>query len=37
MLFSVSQTYSPTMSEIEIYDCVRQFWFGVAPSRRTHH
>jgi hypothetical protein len=29
MLFFVNQGYSPTMSEIEIYDCVRQFWAGV--------
>jgi hypothetical protein len=25
------------MSEIEIYDCVRQFWYCVAASRRTRH
>jgi hypothetical protein len=37
MLVFVNQTYSPTMSEIEIYVCVRQFWFGVAASRRTRH
>jgi hypothetical protein len=35
MLFFVNRTYSPTMSEIEIYDCVRQFWSGVGASRRT--
>lgn len=35
MLFFVNQTYSPTMSEIEIYDCVRQFWSGVGTARRT--
>jgi hypothetical protein len=32
MLFFVNQTYSPTMSEIEIYVCVRQFRFGVAEQ-----
>lgn len=35
MLFFVNRTYSPTMSEIEIYDCVRQFWSGVGVSRRA--
>jgi hypothetical protein len=35
MLFFVNQTFSPTMSEIEIYDCVRQFWSGVGAARRT--
>lgn len=35
MLFFINQTYSPTMSEMEIYDCVRQFWSGVSVSRRT--
>lgn len=35
MLFFINQTYSPTMSEMEIYDCVRQFWSGVGVSRRT--
>lgn len=34
MLF-FNRTYSPTMSEIQIYDCVRQFWSGVGASRRT--
>lgn len=35
MLFFINRTYSPTMSEIEIYDCVRQFWSGVGASRRA--
>jgi hypothetical protein len=35
MLFFVNQSYSPTMSEIEVYDCVRQFWSGVGTARRS--
>ncbi|ANJ74976.1 hypothetical protein A9Y76_20750 [Ralstonia insidiosa] len=35
MLFFINRTYSPTMPEIEIYDCVRQFWSNVGARRRT--
>ncbi len=35
MLFFINQTYSPTKTEIELYDCVRQFWSRVSPKRRT--
>jgi uncharacterized protein len=34
MLFFINETYSPTMSETEIYDCTRQFWYNVAESKR---
>lgn len=35
MLFFINQTFSATASEVEIYDCVRQFWQGVAEKKRT--
>jgi len=35
MLFFINQTYSPTKSECELYDCVRQFWSRVSPQNRT--
>jgi hypothetical protein len=35
MMFFISQTYSPTKSELELYDCVRQFWSRVSPKTRT--
>lgn len=35
MLFFINQTYSPTKSECELYDCVRQFWSRVSPKTRT--
>jgi hypothetical protein len=34
MLFFIHETYSPTMSELEIYECTRQFWHNVAKSKR---
>lgn len=34
MLFFIRKTYSPTLSEQEIYDCVRQFWHGVSAKNR---
>lgn len=34
MLFYVHHTYSPTMSQQELYDSVRQFWQGVAQKKR---
>ena len=34
MLFYIHNTYSPTLSEQEIYDCVRQFWHEVSESNR---
>lgn len=35
MLFFIHQTYSPTKSEAELYDSVRQFWYGVARATRV--
>jgi uncharacterized protein len=35
MLFYIHNTYSPTLSEQEIYDCVRQFWHGVSARNRS--
>ena len=35
MLFFINQTYSPTKTELELYDCVRQFWAGVSRKRTT--
>ena len=34
ILFFINNTYSPTLSEQELYDCTRQFWQGVAKSKR---
>jgi uncharacterized protein len=34
VLFFINQTFSPTMSELEIYDCVRQFWSGISSARQ---
>lgn len=34
MMFFIQQTYSPTKSERELYDAVRQFWWGVAAATR---
>ncbi len=33
ILFFLKQTYSPTLSEQELYDCTRQFWGVGAESR----
>lgn len=35
MLFFINKTYSPTLSEQELYDSVRQFWSGVSKSTRA--
>lgn len=35
MLFFIHQTYSPTKSEVELYDSIRQFWYGVAAATRA--
>jgi len=35
MLFFIHKTYSPTLSEQEIYDCTRQFWFNVSKLKRS--
>lgn len=35
MAFFVHRTFSPTMSEPEIYDSVRQFWHRVSEVNRT--
>jgi hypothetical protein len=35
MLFYIHNTYSPTLSEQEIYDCIRQFWHGVSARNRS--
>lgn len=34
ILFFIHHTYSPTLSEQEVYDCTRQFWQGVAKRKR---
>jgi len=35
MLIFINQTYSPTLTEQEIYDCTRQFWYQVSQANRT--
>ena len=35
MLFFINQSYTPTNNESELYDCVRQFWFGVSEKNRN--
>ncbi len=35
MLFFISRTYSPTLSEQQLYDATRQFWYGVAARTRV--
>ncbi|MES2018699.1 MAG: hypothetical protein V4484_19590 [Pseudomonadota bacterium] len=35
MLFFINKTYSPTKSESDLYDCVRQFWWGVGQEKRN--
>jgi hypothetical protein len=35
MLFFINKTYSPTKTELELYDCVRQFWSNVSIETRT--
>jgi hypothetical protein len=35
MLFFINKTYSPTKTELELYDCVRQFWSKVSIATRT--
>lgn len=32
--FFIHHTYSPTLSELEIYDCTRQFWHKVSEETR---
>lgn len=34
MLFFINKTYSPTLSDQEIYDSVRQFWYQVSEKTR---
>lgn len=34
MLFFINQTYSPTLTEQQLYDSVRQFWWGVSAQTR---
>lgn len=36
MMFYIHNSYSPTMSEQEIYDCVRQFWYEVSKENRDN-
>lgn len=36
MLFFIQNSFSPTMSEIEIYDCTRQFWHQVGEEKRKN-
>lgn len=35
MFFFINKSYSPTKTELELYDSVRQFWHGVALATRT--
>lgn len=35
MLFFINQTYSPTLTEQQLYDSIRQFWSGVSAQTRT--
>lgn len=35
MLIFIHQTYSPTLTEQEICDCTRQFWYQVSEANRT--
>ena len=35
MFFFINKSYSPTKSEAELYDSVRQFWYRVGLSTRT--
>ena len=35
MLFFINKTYSPTLSEQELYDVTRQFWYEVSVKTRT--
>lgn len=35
MLIFISQTYSPTLTQQELYDCTRQFWSQVSAQNRT--
>lgn len=34
MLFFINKTYYPTIPPHELYDCVRQFWYGVSQKTR---
>lgn len=34
MLFFIQNTFSPTLSEQELYDCTRQFWHDVSEQKR---
>ncbi|SFM11570.1 LEM-3-like GIY-YIG domain-containing protein [Halopseudomonas yangmingensis] len=36
MVFFIKNTYTPTQSEQEIYDSVRQFWYQVSESNREN-
>lgn len=35
MLFFLNQTYSPTLSDQDLYDSTRQFWYRVGERTRT--
>ncbi len=35
MLFFINQTYSPTLTDQELYDTTRQFWYEVGIKTRT--
>ena len=37
ILFYIHNTWSPTLTEQEIYDCTRQFWSNIALETRTPH
>ncbi len=35
MLFFINRTYSPTKSDLQLYDCARQYWYNVSERTRT--
>ncbi len=35
MLFFINRTYTPTLTEQELYDATRQFWYEVSAKTRT--
>ncbi|MDG5814728.1 hypothetical protein QA601_06555 [Chitinispirillales bacterium ANBcel5] len=37
MTFFLNRTYSTSLSEIDLYDATRQFWYNVSKNTRTKH
>lgn len=35
MLFFIHKTYSPTLSEQQLYDSIRQFWYEISEQERS--